>query len=79
MITALHTNQIRGAALDVTDPEPLPPDHPLWKAPNLIITPHTSGHSKHYFERVMAILDHNLERIAEGKPQINRVDRGLTY
>lgn len=79
LVTALHTNQIRGAALDVTDPEPLPKDHPLWKAPNLLLTPHTSGHSKHYFDRVLAIVDHNLERIAEGKPEINRVDRGLTY
>lgn len=79
LIKALHTNQIRGAALDVTDPEPLPVDHPLWKAPNLIITPHTSGHSKHYFQRVRAILDLNLSRIADGKSEINKVDKVLTY
>jgi phosphoglycerate dehydrogenase-like enzyme len=79
LITALHTNQIRGAALDVTDPEPLPKDHPLWKAPNLIITPHTSGSSKHYFERILAIIDVNLARIADGKAEINKVDRGLGY
>jgi len=40
---ALHSGLLRGAALDVTQPEPLPPEHPLWDAPNLIITPHVSG------------------------------------
>src|SRR5262249_4557960 len=42
---ALRTATIAGAGLDVTDPEPLPPDHPLWDAPNIIITPHCSGAS----------------------------------
>lgn len=79
LIKALETNQIRGAALDVTDPEPLPKDHPLWKAPNLIITPHTSGHSVNYMERVLAILEYNLDRLADGKAEINKVDRVLTY
>ncbi|RDW77295.1 hypothetical protein BP6252_05348 [Coleophoma cylindrospora] len=79
LITALETGQIRGAAVDVTDPEPLPSDHPLWKAPNLLITPHVSGNSKHYYARVMAILEENLTRIAEGKPAINQIDRALSY
>ncbi|KAL3426335.1 2-hydroxyacid dehydrogenase [Phlyctema vagabunda] len=79
LIKALESGQIRGAALDVTDPEPLPQDHPLWKAPNLIITPHSSGNSTHYTERVLAILEHNLTCIAEGKPHINKVDRKLAY
>ena len=79
LIKALHSGQIRGAALDVTDPEPLPKDHPLWKAPNLIITPHVSAHSLHYYERVLAILECNLARMAQGKGLINKVDKILTY
>lgn len=79
LITALETGQIRGAAVDVTDPEPLPSDHPLWKAPNLLITPHVSGNSKHYNARVMAILEENLACIADGKPAVNQIDRALSY
>src|SRR5690606_31672433 len=43
LVAALHAGQIGGAALDVTDPEPLPDGHPLWTAPNVIITPHTAN------------------------------------
>lgn len=42
LVSALHANQLRGAALDVTDPEPLPPDDSLWSTPNVVITPHVS-------------------------------------
>ena len=56
LIEALDKGLIRGAALDVTDPEPLPDGHPLWKAKNVIITPHVSGNSTAYTERVLALL-----------------------
>lgn len=79
LITALEKGQIRGAALDVTDPEPLPEDHKLWKAPNVIITPHCSGNSYHYNERVLKILAYNLERLRDGKEVVNEVDRKLRY
>lgn len=79
LIEALEQGKIRGAALDVTDPEPLPEDHPVWKAPNVTITPHCSGNSNHYNERVLKILAYNLQRRAKGQPVVNEVDRALRY
>ncbi|KAI5867913.1 hypothetical protein GGS23DRAFT_608466 [Durotheca rogersii] len=79
LITALNTDAIRGAALDVTDPEPLPSDHPLWDAKNIIITPHVSGNSTSYNHRLLAILNINLERLSEGKDFMNRVSRKRGY
>ncbi|KAH8698600.1 D-3-phosphoglycerate dehydrogenase [Talaromyces proteolyticus] len=79
LVSALENGKIRGASLDVTDPEPLPADHKLWKTPNAIITPHTSGISDHYSERVMKILAYNLSRLHEGKDLINQVDKSLGY
>ncbi|KAL2166241.1 hypothetical protein VTG60DRAFT_3081 [Thermothelomyces hinnuleus] len=79
LLRALETGQIRGAALDVTDPEPLPDGHPLWAAPNVIVTPHVSGASTRYSERVLAILEVNLHRLAEGGELVNRVDRREGY
>ena len=65
LLGALRGNEIRAAALDVTDPEPLPEDHPLWNLGNVLITPHNSGHTPHYYERVADILARNVERIEE--------------
>lgn len=79
LMAALDGGLIRGAALDVTEPEPLPKGHPLWKKENLIITPHTSGNSNHYNERVLAILEYNLERMGRGEGLVNRVDKELGY
>ncbi|KAB5580041.1 D-isomer specific 2-hydroxyacid dehydrogenase [Coniochaeta sp. 2T2.1] len=79
LIEALDKGLVRGAALDVTDPEPLPDGHPLWKAKNVIITPHISGNSTAYAERVLAILEQNLARISEGGELINRVSRRDGY
>lgn len=79
LVEALNSGTIKGAALDVTDPEPLPSDHPLWKAKNAVITPHVSGNSTHYNERALKILRENIKRRAEGRPIINRVNRSLGY
>ncbi|KAI3343285.1 hypothetical protein F4824DRAFT_485064 [Ustulina deusta] len=80
LITALDEGWIRGAALDVTDPEPLPRGHPLWGKKNVIITPHVSGNSNSYFQRLLAILDINLERLSEGKAEfLNQVSRKRGY
>jgi len=56
LTTALQTNMIRGAALDVTDPEPLPQDSPLWELQNCHITPHNAGHTPQYWDRCADIL-----------------------
>ncbi|OIW34685.1 D-isomer specific 2-hydroxyacid dehydrogenase [Coniochaeta ligniaria NRRL 30616] len=79
LIEALDKGLIRGAALDVTDPEPLPDGHPLWKAKNVIITPHISGASTAYTDRLLAILENNLTRLSEGKELTNKVSRRDGY
>ncbi|KAI1439800.1 hypothetical protein F5Y02DRAFT_404822 [Annulohypoxylon stygium] len=79
LITALNENWIRGAALDVTDPEPLPKEYPLWDAKNIIITPHVSGNSTSYNRRLLDILNINLQRLSEDKEYLNRVSRSRGY
>lgn len=59
------------AALDVTDPEPLPPGHSLWSAPNLILTPHTAGSSRHWVDRAWRFAGDQLRRWAGGQPLLN--------
>ncbi|RNL83531.1 2-hydroxyacid dehydrogenase [Halostreptopolyspora alba] len=61
------------AALDVTDPEPLPSDHPLWDAPGVYITPHVAGGSQTFYPRARAFVDAQLRRWAEGTPLRNVV------
>jgi phosphoglycerate dehydrogenase-like enzyme len=63
LVTAIQRNQLGAAALDVTDPEPLPADHPLWTFENVFITPHNAGHTPHYWERVADILVRNIDRV----------------
>ncbi|KAI2638293.1 D-isomer specific 2-hydroxyacid dehydrogenase [Xylaria nigripes] len=80
LMTALDEGWIRGAALDVTDPEPLPKDHPLWHKKNVIITPHVSGNTDTYAERLMAIQEINLERLSEGRSDfLNQVSKERGY
>ena len=73
LVTELRNNRIRGAALDVTDPEPLPEDHPLWGLTNATITPHNAGHTPRYYERVADILADNLARLDADEGLRNRV------
>ena len=65
LVKALRSNWIRGASLDVTDPEPLPEDHPLWTLENVQITPHNAGHTPKYYDRLAEIVAKNVERIRE--------------
>jgi phosphoglycerate dehydrogenase-like enzyme len=79
LVDALQRNQIGGAALDVTDPEPLPPDHPLWHLPNVLITPHT-GNTKEMARPLLgARIAENVRRRAAGRPLVGLVDQGLGY
>jgi phosphoglycerate dehydrogenase-like enzyme len=79
MIEALQAKKIAGAALDVFTTEPLPPDSPLWKLENVIVTPHHSGSSPHASERTLALFAENLRRFKAGEPLINRVNYETGY
>lgn len=74
LVDALNSGKISGAALDVTDPEPLPPGHPLWKAPNLIITPHVSADSDLGGEAPLQVVRENLKRYSAGDKMLSIVD-----
>lgn len=78
---ALNSGHLAGAAIDVTEPEPLPKDHPLWDADNLLITPHISGndHLKETHERIIKIAADNLNRFMEGRELRNIVDFTTGY
>ncbi|NLV04261.1 D-2-hydroxyacid dehydrogenase [Haloferax volcanii] len=74
LVSQLRSNGIRGAALDVTDPEPLPADHPLWEFENVLITPHNAGHTPKYWERMADIIAENLDKLDAGDDDLrNRV------
>jgi len=72
LVQSLNERKIR-AAVDVTDPEPLPEGHPLWKAPNLLITPHVAGDSDRFMQRAFKLIREQVERFARGEPLINIV------
>jgi phosphoglycerate dehydrogenase-like enzyme len=79
LIRALREGWIAGAGLDVTDPEPLPEDSPLWDMDNVIITAHYSGLTPYYNERALEIFLDNLGRYRAGQELRNVVDKGLGY
>ncbi|HVJ09692.1 MAG TPA: 2-hydroxyacid dehydrogenase [Acidisarcina sp.] len=70
LVAALNAGKIR-AAVDVTDPEPLPLGHPLWKAPNLLLTPHIGGASPRFLERPMRLAGEQVARYIKGEPLHN--------
>jgi Phosphoglycerate dehydrogenase and related dehydrogenases len=79
LLDALHSGRIAGAALDALPIEPLPPDHPLWKAPNTWITPHISYASPRTRERIVNLFCENLRRYLRGEPLLNVVDKQAGY
>jgi len=80
LVDALNNGEIAGSALDVTTPEPLPSDSPLWDMKNVIITPHDAGMSVHYEERAFDIFKRNLKSYVEnGEVEINEVNYSTGY
>jgi phosphoglycerate dehydrogenase-like enzyme len=75
LVAALRAAEIGGAGLDVYETEPLPPDHPLWAMPNVILTPHVAGASPRIAERHLAVLLENVGRFARGEPLTTVVDK----
>ena len=76
---ALRAGQLAGAALDVFEEEPLPSDHPLWSAPNVLLTPHTAGYGPHLDERREAIIVENGRRFVRGEPLLNVVEKARWF
>lgn len=79
LIAALESGQLSGAGLDVTDPEPLPQGDPLWTAPNVIITAHTSGATPRFQDRLFDLFTDNLRRYVAGEALRNVVDQERGY
>ncbi len=79
LVAALAANEIAGAGLDVFEIEPLPSDHPLWKFPNVIITPHVAGQSRHVAERHLGVLLDNVRRFVRGEELVNVVDKARWF
>lgn len=79
MARALEAGQLAGAVIDVCDPEPLPPESPLWRAPNLLITPHVSSDPTDYVTRMTRIFVDNARRLLAGRPLRNRVQPQRGY
>ncbi|RJL25214.1 2-hydroxyacid dehydrogenase [Bailinhaonella thermotolerans] len=73
LVAELNSRRIR-AALDVTDPEPLPAGHPLWKAPGVLITPHVAGSTPASGRRALKLLRAQLERLLAGEPLVNVIE-----
>jgi phosphoglycerate dehydrogenase-like enzyme len=75
LLRALHDGHVR-AVLDVTEPEPLPPEHPLWSAPGLILTPHSAGDTPAAERRAWELVGDQLRRYAAGEPLLHVVEHG---
>lgn len=76
---ALRAGRLRGAALDVFATEPLPEASPLWRLPNVLITPHVSAYTHRFWERELALLEENIARYLHGRPLLNVVDKVAGY
>ncbi len=79
LVDALARGRIAGAGLDVVPVEPLPPDHPLWKMENVLITPHTAGGSPNRQDRIVNLFCENLKRLEAGQPLLSVIDKKKGY
>ena len=79
LVSALRDRRFAGAALDVFPEEPLPADSPLWKLPNVILTPHIAGNTPYYDERATDLFAENLRRYLAGLPLYNRIEQERGY
>jgi phosphoglycerate dehydrogenase-like enzyme len=75
LIAALKAGELAGAGLDVTDPEPLPPGHPLWDTPNVLITPHFTAAVPDKIDRSLDVITENFRRYRAGEPMLNRMTK----
>lgn len=79
LVEALRSGHLAGAGLDVADPEPLPPENPLWAMPNVLITPHVAIYGTPYRDKWEALLIENCRRFAANQPLLNIVDKEKWY
>lgn len=79
LLAALESRRLAGAALDVTEREPLQKDHPLWRAPNLVLTPHMSGETDAGTAALLGVIRENLRRFLAGERMLSPVDPGRGY
>jgi len=79
LITALSTQEIAGAVLDVVEEEPLPSSSPLWQLDNVVITPHISGFTRDYHHKAALLFKENLRRYLDNRPLLNQLDRSRGY
>ena len=79
LLDALRGHRIAGAALDVFDHEPLPPESPFWTLDNVLITPHTAAVTEKLWDRHYAQIADNLRRFVSGQPLLNQVDKKRGY
>ena len=79
LIDALTSGHLGGASLDVFPHEPLPAEHPLWRTPNVILTPHTSGFRTGHWDEVVELFGDNLDRFLKGEPLKFRIEPELGY
>jgi phosphoglycerate dehydrogenase-like enzyme len=79
LLAALEQRRIRGAALDVFETEPLPPGHPLWHLPNVLLSPHCADHVPGWIDAAMRLFLRNLDLFRRGEPLLNVVDKARGY
>jgi phosphoglycerate dehydrogenase-like enzyme len=79
LVKGLDSKRLAGAGVDVTDPEPLPSGHALWKFENVVITPHIAGRSDKDRARMVGTIKENIRRFVDGRPLLNVVDKHKGY